>query len=171
MRRAREDAGVEQRDAAARAGIHAVTLSKYENDKRPAPPEVRRKLAEFYGLPGNAFEAPPAMQEAGEEDGMPTRAIPLHVLTYWRGRVEEQVGRFQDVGQQITTATESLRSLLGMLERATDGVTEFLDGGVLPPLTKAEELARDYEDAAARAQAAKRTDGGTDDRRAAGGSG
>jgi transcriptional regulator with XRE-family HTH domain len=131
LARAREDAGLEQEDVAQRIGVHAVTLSRYENDKRPVPPDVLAKLAAIYGLPGNAFDQPTVVPppESGE---VPMVALPLHVLTYWRGRVEEQVNTLQGVGQQIQTLGDSLRAMKDMLERATDGVSGLLDSGVLP---------------------------------------
>lgn len=62
LARAREDAKLEQEDAASAVGIHAVTLSRYENGKRPVPAAVRRKLAVLYGLSPNTFEDAPADQ-------------------------------------------------------------------------------------------------------------
>lgn len=118
MQRAREDAGYEQEEAAERLGVHAVTLSRYENGKRPIPDEVRAKMRSLYRVSAK----PRSAKQPAEA---PTVAIPLHVLTYWRGRVEEQVA-------SVSGVARSLAALQGMLERATAGMTELVDSGVLP---------------------------------------
>lgn len=74
----------------------------------------------------------------------PTVAVPVMLLAYWRGRVEEQVRTVAGVGHTISGIGDSLRALQGMLEEATHGMTEFIEGGVFPPVSA---LAGRMEDA------------------------
>lgn len=128
LARAREDAGLDQDMAAQAVGMHPVTLSRYENDKRPAPAEVRQKLAVLYGLPDDTFDDAPAMQQpaaTGPAGQIATREIPLHVLTYWRGIIETE-------HRHLTGLTQSMAAMLDMLRDTTQGIGGFIDSGVLP---------------------------------------
>jgi hypothetical protein len=73
-----------------------------------------------------------------------TVAVPIMLLAYWRGRVEEQVRTVSGVGNTIAGIGDSLRALQGMLEDATTGMTEFIEGGVFPTVST---LAGRMEDA------------------------
>ena len=53
LKAARVNAGLTQKEAAAKIGISKQTLSAYENGKRFPEPEVIRRVEEVYGLSYN----------------------------------------------------------------------------------------------------------------------
>lgn len=55
-KRRREDAGLDQAEAAKKAGISRVSLSRYENGEREMPTAVRESLAPVYSTPPVARE-------------------------------------------------------------------------------------------------------------------
>lgn len=123
---------MDQEAAATALGIHAVTLSRYENGKRPVPDAVRVALAELYGLPGNAFDDS-AMQQtdtgdagyaAGDDGGLVP--VPATTLAYWRGRFDTMA----DWAHALDTMMQAQRE---QFARFTQGVADFRESGVLPP--------------------------------------
>lgn len=127
LRAARERAGLSQREAARRLGVHFGSLNRYEQGKMRVPADLLSKAEALL---------PDAPIEPAGPAAIPTVAIPLHVLTYWRGRVEEQVNTIGGV-------TRSLEALHAMLAQATAGMTEFMDANVLPtPDERMDEIDR-----------------------------
>ena len=53
LKAARVNAGLTQKEAAAKIGISKQTLSSYENGKRFPEPDVIRRIEEVYGLSYN----------------------------------------------------------------------------------------------------------------------
>lgn len=80
-------------------------------------------------------------------DGTPARLIPLHILTYWRGRAEEQANNAHAAAGITGGIARTADALRDMLERATAGMDALIDSNVLPqpePLTvDLEQGARD----------------------------
>lgn len=90
LKRAREDAGIEQEEAARRLGVHPMTLSRYERGVRPVPAGLLAAADTLYGSRLAAHPAPAGQQ--AERPGVAGPQNPdtagLHAPSYWRGRME-----------------------------------------------------------------------------------
>lgn len=86
--RAREDAGLEQRDAAALLAIHPVTLSRYETGARKIPAAVQERMATVYKLASQP---------------------PVQSLAYWSGRLDQMVDHLRRVVSEQTELADQLR--------------------------------------------------------------
>jgi transcriptional regulator with XRE-family HTH domain len=164
LRRLRDAAGLSQADAAKRIGVHMRQISKWERGVNSPGARWLGAIASAYGIPqsalvedaadtastaetlsrGTAGSAPALPSPAPAEHATQTIPVPVMLLAYWRGRVEEQVRTISGVGSTIAGIGDSLRALQGMLEDATTGMTEFIEGGVFPTVST---LAGRMEDA------------------------
>jgi transcriptional regulator with XRE-family HTH domain len=68
-KRAREDAGLEQAEAALTLGIHRVTLGRYENGHAQPPAELIERMRALYGLHATTPAADAGSIEATIRDG------------------------------------------------------------------------------------------------------
>lgn len=84
LQRAREDAGLEQEEAAGLVGVSRVSLSRYENGKQRIPHDIAVKLTELYSkrlyadsasVPRGTVAEPKKRYGAGEDSWSPNPAL------------------------------------------------------------------------------------------------
>jgi transcriptional regulator with XRE-family HTH domain len=127
LRAARKVAGLTQEAVAAVLGVQGPRIAEWEAGKHTPGPERLARLAEIYGV------LPEDLRTDAEADaGVPTVAIPLHQLTYWRGVIETEHKHLGGAIRSLGALQESLSAMRETLDRATSGIGGFIASGVLP---------------------------------------
>jgi len=112
MKRAREDAGLEQENAAHELEIHPMTLSRYERGKRKIPQEILVKMEELYGKPASSNSD---QQKADADAPLPGNAgepVSIDPITF--GRLYERL---------VMTA-----EMVGLLDNQTAAISKTVHG-------------------------------------------
>jgi transcriptional regulator with XRE-family HTH domain len=119
--RRREDAGLEQDQAAESLGIHRVTLSRYESGQRAIPPRVVREMGRLYGI-----SAAPVARETTPTD-------PVAALVH-QGQAEQAAWVLEFAAKLLEAGAQRLRQ--GVQREAIISAVEATEATITRPTAK-----------------------------------
>lgn len=130
-KRRREDAGLEQADAAERVGLHRVTLSRYERNIATIPGEVREKLERLYrvDVSRETSRVADVVREAQREQLQWVQQFALRILAAQAEEVREIRATLPDDSDEAATSAQGALAVMQ-------------DAGAAPPTETRKRKAR-----------------------------